>query len=150
MNIFILVKHQILTSYFNIVSNSDLIFRLLKAGANPKLCDSKGHDALTIAQNRLTHLQQCQLACDYLRDELLHVISMIKEYVHQKDTVALCAENNSTEKKSISSSLEEDQLNTMISRLTFNCSESDLSSTREVADEFQELLLKFSAQVKVS
>ena len=124
-----------------------IITRLLKAGANPKLCDSKGHDALTIAQNRLTHLQQCQLACDYLRDELLHVISMIKEFVYQTDTNLICAEN--PEQKTISS-LEEDQLNTMISRLTFNCNDSDLNSTREVADEFQELLLKFSAQVKVS
>ena len=150
--------------------NIPTITLLLKKGANPNLCDSKGNNALTIAQNRLTHLQQCQVACDYLRDELVHVITMIKEFVHQKEVTSsrdqLCnrlrGDHNITQRgqSSISSSVkmtsDEIQIEAMISRLSFSNSESSHNSlqtqtiTQQVADEFQELLTKFNSQVKLS
>ncbi len=123
-----------------------VITALLKYGANPKLCDSKGHDALTLAQNRLTHLQQCQVACDYLRGELVHIIQMIKEFVHQNETPTA----NDCRPGELSS--DELQIEAMISRLSFEDTTSDDKAgiTRQVADEFQELLQRFSTGVSVS
>lgn len=152
--------------------NIPTITMLLKRGANPNLCDSKGNNALTIAQNRLTHLQQCQVACDYLRDELMHIITMIKEYVHQRNMAAIENQPTNLMSNDVSSSAlsfvnkvsiatysnDEVKIEEMISRLSFSSSGNENSHsitetqniTQQVADEFHELLVKFNSQVKLT
>ena len=149
--------------------NIPTITLLLKKGANPNLCDSKGNNALNIAQNRLTHLQQCQVACEYLRDELMHIITMIREFIHQSEQIqnstnsqvsrvhdlsAVPSRGNNEPRSTNASSLEELHIETLISKLSFSSdsksSDESQNITRQVADEFQELLVKFSSHVKVS
>ncbi|XP_063711605.1 ankyrin repeat domain-containing protein 27-like [Symsagittifera roscoffensis] len=149
--------------------NIPTITLLLKKGANPNLCDSKGNNALNIAQNRLTHLQQCQVACEYLRDELMHIITMIREFIHRSEQIqnssnsqvsrvhdlsAAPSRGNNEPRSTNSSSLEELHIETLISKLSFSSdsksSDESQNITRQVADEFQELLVKFSSHVKVS